>query len=49
MSKQPKPKCPDCGSADVKVMKLPLEDDEYIYCNKCKNVNIITKVDVDVK
>ena len=47
-----KPICPYCESSDVKIMSLPLEEDdedEYIYCNNCERVSVITKVDVDVK
>jgi transcription elongation factor Elf1 len=40
-------KCPDCGSTDVKVLTLPLnEEEEFIYCNTCKKVNVVTKVKI---
>jgi len=46
-----KSQCPECGSMDTKAMLLPYgdEEDEYIYCNKCKKVSVITKVSIVVK
>jgi len=45
-----KNKCPNCGSEDVKILSLPLGDDEdFIYCNLCKKINVITKVKVNIK
>ena len=50
MSTKAKPKCPKCKSEDVKVLSLPLGDEEeFIYCNKCKQVSVITKVKVSDK
>lgn len=44
------PRCPKCNSTDVKVLKLPLkEDEEFIYCNSCKQITVITKVKIDEK
>jgi len=42
-----KPKCPSCGSENIKIMRLPIGDEEYIYCNDCKKVNVITKVKIN--
>jgi len=50
LSTKAKPKCPKCKSEDVKVLSLPLGDEEeFIYCNKCKQVSVITKVKVSDK
>ena len=41
--------CPECGSYDTKIMILPYGDEEYIYCNGCKKLSVITKVKLDAK
>lgn len=42
-----KGQCPKCGSTDTKKMTLPFGLEEYIYCNACHALSVITQVEVN--
>jgi len=47
--KKKKVRCPNCGSYNVKILRLPVGDEEFIGCEDCGKISVLIKVKVDEK
>ena len=39
-------KCPRCGSTKVKILHLPVDEEEFLKCEECGYITVLTKIKI---